>query len=237
MARRKKQIIPLDLSNPMLVRDAIVDDLLRKFPLGPKKTLTRADYVTTWDGHPRLEQPVGTGSHCDACGYPDLALYRLNLTGWELRQYIRQRWPELRQAGVTRRANRLEKRMGGAASRTRRAGLPGLWKVSYGWEDYKSAVVFAENEAHALQQAELFFGPAFAGSDILDREEIRDASFMMEGSVFDIAKHNKRSRKDLTSRKAKIAQKIKKLLALQERMEFLETTHDIYGVQAMAESQ
>ncbi len=127
--------------------------------------------------------------------------------------------------------------MGGAASRTRRAGLPGLWKVSYGWEDYKSAVVFAENEAHALQQAELFFGPAFAGSDILDREEIRDASFMMEGSVFDIAKHNKRSRKDLTSRKAKIAQKIKKLLALQERMEFLETTHDIYGVQAMAESQ
>jgi len=230
MARRKKQIIPLDLSNPMIVRDDIVDDLLRKFPLGPNKTFTRDDYYTTWDGHPKLIEEL-PGYHQDACGYPDLVLYRLSLTGWSIRDYVRQRWPELRQAGVTRRSNRLVKRLEGAHKRIRRAGLPGLWKVSYGWEDYKGAVVFAENKAHALQQASLFFGPAFDGA------EVTEVSFVAEGSPLDITKHNKRSRSDLKKRMANVEASIKRLEAQREQMEFLETTHEIYSVQAVAQPE
>jgi hypothetical protein len=231
MARRKKQIVPLDLSNPMLVRDDIVLDLLQKFPVGPNKTLTRDDYYTTWDGHPKLEEPSALGCHQDACGYPDLVLYRLNLKGWSIRDYVRQRWPGLRQAGVTRRSNRLVKRIEGAYNRTRRAGLPGLWKVSYGWEDYKGAVVFAENKAHALQQAGLFFGPAFAGA------EVNEVSFVAEGSPLDITKHNKRSRGDLKKRMANVEASIKRLEAQREQMEFLETTHEIYSVQAVVQPE
>ena len=230
MARRKKQIIPLNLSNPMLVRDDIIDDLLRKFPLGPNKTLTRDDYYTTWDGHPKLRDDSGEiQHHADACGYPDLVLYRLGLQGWELRQYVMQRWPELKAAGITRRSNRLAKRVEAAVGRVRRAGLPGLWKVSYGWEDYKGAVLFAENKAHAVQQANMFFGPAFGGA------EIREASFVAEGSVFDITKHNKRHRNDLTNRKTKVKDSLKRLQQQLEQMEFLETTHEIYNIEVIAE--
>ncbi len=228
MARRKKQIIPLDLSNPMLVRDEIVNDLLQRFPLGPNKTLTRDDYYTSWDGHPALDVDT-TGYHKESCGYPDLVLYRLNLVGWDIRDYIRQRWPELAQAGVTRRYNRLEKRIERANCRVRRAGLPGLWKVSYGWEEYKGAVVYAENKAHARQQAAMFFGPAFAG------EDIREVSFVGEGSPLDIAKHNKRARIDLTTRMQKVEKSIKRLEMECQQMEFLATTHEIYGIQAVAE--
>jgi hypothetical protein len=169
------------------------------------------------------------GSDKESCGYPDLVLYRLNLVGWDIRNYIRQRWPELAQGGVTRRYNRLEKRIERANSRVRRAGLPGLWKVSYGWEEYKGAVVYAENKAHAKQQAAMFFGPAFAGDDI------REVSFVGEGSPLDIAKHNKRSRSDLAGRMKKVEKSLKAYEKEREQLEFLATTHEIYGIQAVAE--
>ncbi len=231
MARRKKILVPIDLTNPMLVRDEIVLDLLQKFPLGPNKTAKRVDYYQCWDGHPALEEEERPGYHKDACGYLDLDLYRLNLEGYEIRNYVRQRWPVLGAAGITRRSNRLAKRIGQAARRVRRAGLPGLWKLSYGWEDYKEVVVYAHNQSHAEQQGEMFFSPAFVGT----KKHHHGVKFIREGTPLDVTILNRKSKRHVLVRIKKLKREMAERQAELERMEYLDTTHDVYGINVVGE--
>ena len=188
MARRPKRIkveLLNDLSKEgyLPVVDQIVDDLLRKFPRGPDCALLRSDYRESYHSGPVLGEEQH-GHTVQGCGYADLTLYRmcqaLNIDGseWDWKHYVRRRFPHLRQTGITRRSRRLGNRVETACRNIRRLGLPGIYEVSFGWQN--NVQVYAENSAMAEAAATTSLGWAYAG------EGSASASFKREGNPSEV---------------------------------------------------
>lgn len=192
---RKRRSFPIKISTDYTKRDvqeAVVLDLVHKFPRGPQGTLVKEDYYQ-WDTDPGLNRGVADDT---ICGYNDIDLYRMVMklaevtdgtpTGeWDYRHLVRSMFPNVGDRGVTRRSRRMAARLGKAVRSVMSRGLSGIWSVSWGYSDTDKAMMHADSESDALNQAKIFFGP------IIGENNYRlGANFVREGSALELLTAN-----------------------------------------------
>lgn len=193
MARQRRSF-PIKISTNYAKRDvaeAVLIDLVHKHPRGPNGTLTKHDY-RSWGTDPALDDADGT-----ICGYQPLDLYRMvmnlkevtdpNPTGeWDYRHLVRTMFPDCGDRGVTRRSRRFADRLGRAVQHIMRKGLPGIWKVNWGYDSTECAMMHANSEEDATIQAKMFFGPMMS-----EHRGWVNATFVREGSPLELLNANK----------------------------------------------
>ena len=192
MARQRRSF-PIQISNDYAKRsvaEAVCIDLVHKHPRGPNGTLTKFDY-RSWGTDPDVEDVEGL-----ICGYKPIDLYRMvmNLkevtdkhpTGeYDYRHLVRSMFPDTGDRGVTRRSRRFAARLGRAVRMIQRQGLPGIWKVNWGWDEHQNAMMHANDSQDAVNQAHMFFG-AVMGED----SRRVNATFIREGSPLELLNAN-----------------------------------------------
>ena len=230
MAQRKRRSFPIKISTDYTKRDvqeAVVLDLVHKFPRGPQGTFTKEDYYQ-WSTDPHLDQRKDD----ETCGYSNLDLYRLVMqlaevtdgrpTGeWDYRQLVMSMFPTVGPRGVTRRSRRLANRLGRACQRIFSRGLPGIWQVSWGYQDYQKVFMHANTEEDAKIQAKMFFG------QLMGEDEWRlSANFNREGSALELLNANDPTLKGFDSlivdQQARIAKMKKTIEEYEMNKSFLE---------------
>lgn len=239
MARRPKRI-NLEAISDSTHKDhkkhvmALVEDLLRKYPRGPECTLTAKDYHNDWTGHPTLsssDRESGVN-----CGYSDLTLYRfctamqVDGTEWDFKFKVRNWYHDLGKNGVTRRSRRLSHRVEGAYRRTRRAGRPGLYEVTFSDPDHYSnrhrMFVHAENSEMAVMVAKCSVGPAFPSHECA-------ANFEEEGCPSTLMGKNAKMVRDIELKIVAAHETIKKMKKDIEIFELRAAMVQTYSISAV----
>jgi hypothetical protein len=148
--------------------DNIIDDLLRKRPLGPK------GIELSYDVAYKYSERRGCYHHALECshpsyGYTDEGLHTLGLHNEEAcKKYVVDRWfldldwseRKRKRATVTRRANRLWDRLGPSISRVKSQGSTGIYKISAPYDrrhQRSKGYVYANSHDEATTLAGLFF--------------------------------------------------------------------------------
>jgi hypothetical protein len=230
MAQRKRRSFPIKISTDFADRgtqEAVVLDLVHKFPRGPQGTQTKEDYYQ-WSTDPHLEQRKDG----ETCGYKNLDLYRLVIqlaevtdnrpTGeWDYRQLVRSMFPDVGPRGVTRRSRRLANRLGAACRRIFGSGLPGIWQVTWGYSEHEKVFMHANTEEDAKIQAKMFFG------QLMGTNEYRlAANFDREGSPLELLNANDPCLKGfdalITNQRERIAKMKKTIEEFEMNKSFLE---------------
>ena len=220
---RKRRSFPIPISTQYQKRsvaEQVLIDLVHKHPRGPNGTLIKSDY-RSWGTDPAVDDADGK-----ICGYKPLDLYRMvmaldevtdrNPTGeWDYRHLVRNLFPDCGDRGVTRRSRRFAERLGRAVRLIQRNGLPGIWNVNWGYDDTNQAMMHADNEQDAINQAKIFFGP------IIGENNYRlSASFIREGSPLELLNANDKMIKGFDSL---VARALKQITEIKERIEGYET--------------
>jgi hypothetical protein len=237
MARRPKRItleIISDSTHKLHKKycAALVDDLLRKRPRGPDCAIEADAYQSTWNGHTTLKD----GENGETCGYSDLILYRLCIalsndgSEWDWKYYARDRWPELKQAGTTRRGRRLAHRIEPAYRRIRRAGRPGIYSIQFG-HSYNAAkiMVYAESAEMAKLVAKTSMGCTFPSKDECN------ATFEREGCVSELMGLNASPAAKFSRQAVANREEIKKLQKEIEILELRSSMITTYSIAAVAQ--
>ena len=174
-------------------RDAIIDDLLKKRPVGPaggaKLTYTTEnDYC--YNRHRYVDiQKCSDPNH----GYTDSTLFSLGFKGLDdVKRYIMHRWFEGKstyqlggkKSTVTRRSNRIWNRICDAVRRQERAGGKGIYKVTRSYSSHEVGYVYSSNAEEAKTMANMFF-PA-------ENDTRYAATFVEIGSVDRLYHYNAR---------------------------------------------
>ena len=181
----------------MSSRDEIIDDLIRRKPRGPDGVdLTyevSEEYNYTTDKVAKVYVPSVEGY-----GYSDDDMFSLGLLDRsDVIHYLRQRdfegksdWSLGRTRGtLTRRANNVWSKIGGAIKRVLREGRPGIYEVKGSHYRDEFGHIYAETKEEARQNAELFFG--YLHNSHLSVE------FKKMGSISDLASLNLESQKSM----------------------------------------
>jgi hypothetical protein len=140
-------------------RDAIADDLLQKYPAGPKGSLTRHSYSHEQEWcYDRRDYITKIISPVPNFGYDDETIVRLHHAMEEsVSYYVRARWPDIGKRAKTRRANRLEERIHKPA-RSWSYGTTGRAIYSVNGSDYSTklyVIANSENTAEFLAKTVL----------------------------------------------------------------------------------
>ncbi len=91
-------------------RDGVVDDLLKRYPAGPAGAWVKGDYSSSWEWSQAADvyrdTPVPPKAHF---GYSPETMMRVywGMNKGNVRNYIRERWPDISYKAVSRRENRL----------------------------------------------------------------------------------------------------------------------------------
>jgi hypothetical protein len=240
MARQRRSF-PIKISTKFAdrsVQEAVVLDLVHKFPRGPEGLYTKEDYYQ-YDTDPGLNRSVDPDSDT-ICGYSDVDLYRMvmNLTEvtdsnptseWDYRQLVQSMFPNVGQRGVTRRSRRMASRLGQAVRRVQSHGLSGIWKVSWGYNDTDNAMMHADTTEDAINQAKIFFGPIIADNDYR-----LGATFVREGSALELLTANDSMLKGFDKLVARQEQRIKDLKEEIEKFEMGKSFVEMYAINCMA---
>jgi len=236
---RKRRSFPIKISTDYAKRDvqeAVVLDLVHKFPRGPEGTFTKEDYYQ-WDTDPGLNRGVADDT---ICGYTDVDLYRMVMkltevtdsnptSEWDYRQLVESMFPNVGQRGVTRRSRRMASRLGRAVRSVMGRGLSGIWNVSWGYNDTDKAMMHADTNEDALNQAKIFFGP------IIGEDNYRlSASFVREGSALELLTANDKMLKGFDRLVAQQEQRISDLKDLIEEYEMGKSFVEMYAINCMA---
>jgi len=238
---RKRRSFPIPISSNFAKRDVamqVLIDLVHKHPRGPAGTLTKEDYYQ-WSTDPELnDRTDGT-----TCGYKNLDLYRMVMqltevtddspTGeWDYRQLVRSIFPDVGERGITRRSRRFAARLGTAVRRIQSAGLPGIWNVNWGYNDTNNAMMHADNEADAVNQARIFFGPIIG-----DNNYRLGARFIREGSPLELLNANDKMIKGFDKLVEAQEQRIQKLKEEIESYEMGKQFVEMYALNCMTAAQ
>jgi hypothetical protein len=218
------------------VQEAVVLDLVHKFPRGPQGLYIKENYYR-YETDPNLERGIADDT---ICGYNDVDLYRMvmNLTEvtdssptseWDYTQLVRSMFPTVGQRGVTRRSRRMAARLGRAVRNVMSRGMEGIWNVTWGYNDTNSAMMHANNEADALNQAKIFFG-ALIGDD----NYRLGAQFIREGSPLELLTANDKMLKGFDSLIARQVNEIKKIKETIEAHEMGKSFVEMYSINCMA---
>lgn len=237
MARQRRSF-PIRISTNYAKRDvqeAVVLDLVHKFPRGPQGTLVKDDYYS-WTTDP---EPNGTQDGY-TCGYRNVDLYRMvmNLTEvtdsnptseWDYIQLVRSMFPGVGQRGVTRRSRRMAARLGRAVRLVMNHGLSGIWNVSWGYQDTDKAMMHADSNEDALNQAKIFFGP------IIGEDNHRlGANFVREGSPLELLTANDSMLRGFDKLVAQQEQRIRDIKQEIESFEMGKSFVEMYAINCMA---
>lgn len=234
---RKRRSFPIPISTNFAdrsVQEQVVLDLVHKHPRGPQGTLTKGDYNSYYT------DPTLRGEDSTYCGYEAIDLYRMALkisevtdshpvSEWDYRQMIRSMFPDLGERGVTRRSRRIADRLGRAVREIQRGGLPGIWDVSWGYNDTQKARVHANDETDAMNMTKMFFGPLISEND----EWRLQASFRREGSPLELLTANDPMIKGFDKLIAHKKAEIEKMKTLIEEYETNKSFIQMYALNCM----
>jgi len=235
---RKRRSFPIPIStdySKRAVAEQVLIDLVHKHPRGPNGTLTKSDY-DYWGTDPELQSRQDNST----CGYKNIDLYRMvmNLsevtdahpTGeWDYRHLVRSIFPDCGERGVTRRSRRFAARLGRAVRRIQRQGLPGIWNVTWGYNDHQKAMMHADTEEDATRQAQIFFGP------IIGEQSYRlSASFVREGSPLELLHANNKMLKGFDALVANQQERIKQAQQQIEEYETGKQFVEMYALNCMS---
>ena len=165
-------------------RDAIIDDILKKYPIGPSygpglEYLFEDVYNYSSACYERIKKCSDPNY-----GYEDATLFSLGLKNLnEVKVYVINRWFECKtfheigskKSTVTRRSNRIWERINNSVRRQERAGGKGIYKVTRAYSFSELGYVYSNNAEEAKTMANMFF-PA-------DPTTIYTVTFIEIGSV------------------------------------------------------
>ncbi len=236
---RKRRSFPIKISTKYAnrsVQEAVVLDLVHKFPRGPQGTFAKSDYYQ-YDTDPGLNRGMADDT---ICGYTDVDLYRMVMeltevtddhptSEWDYRQLVQSMFPNVGQRGVTRRSRRMSARLGRAVRNVQNRGLSGIWNVSWGYDETKKAMMHADTEADAINQAKIFFGP------IIGEENHRlSAGFVREGSPLELLTANDSMLKGFDNLVAQSRNRIVKIKEEIDSYEMGKSFVEMYAINCMA---
>ena len=238
MARQRRSF-PIKISTDYAKRDvqeAVVLDLVHKFPRGPEGTFEKSDYYQ-YDTDPSLNRGVSDET---ICGYSDVDLYRLVIelsevtdpnptSEWDYRPLVQSMFPNVGQRGVTRRSRRMSARLGRAVRNIMGRGLEGIWHVSWGYADTDKAMMHANTEADAINQANIFFGPIIG-----DNKYRLGAAFVREGSPLELLTANDSMLKGFDRLVENNEARIKNIKKEIESFEMGKSFVEMYAINCMA---
>ena len=240
MARRPKRIdfnAIEDTTHPehKRHRDAMIDDLLRKFPRGPECKLTREDYVESYYDIYLEPEKVPTGGNREGCGYTRMQLYILNASlncdgsEWTWRQKLWNIYPALGRAGYTRRSRRLERRTSRSVQSVMESGLPGIYRVTFDGSGRRHPVhIWAESPAMAEMVAKTSVGPSYG--DI----SWTHVQFVRKGGAHELMGLNTKTQDRISNETEGMKKEIAKLQAKLEMFELRSAMIDMYSINAVA---
>ncbi|MBK25127.1 MAG: hypothetical protein CME70_14110 [Halobacteriovorax sp.] len=226
----------------LINRDKIVDDLLRRRPLGPKHPYQKVTYEknvtgSRWCNRKRdhIEQ-VELIPSVTQWGYTDRQLFDLGFRSEEeTMAYVLERFFDgkekwslgKKKATATRRTNRLWQRISPAVSNTISEGGVGIYKVrgSYHWT---IGYLYATSKEEAKIAAKLYFGYLIKGDKYSTWPRTEFVRFGTVSDVLDLNAETKASiAGDITRAKSRIEDLKKEIETLNIRSSAL----------AMVESQ
>jgi len=161
-------------------RDAIIDDLLLKRPVGPKGvnlTFTTTEEYCYDTGRYRNIQRCDTPHY----GYDVETLFDLGLhDSSSVSKYVRDRWFAgkssweigRRKSTITRRANRIWERIGQGVRHMKREGGRGIYAVRPAYGGDTIAYIFGSNPQEAISVAATFIPPTDGRSYRADFKEL-----------------------------------------------------------------
>ncbi len=224
-------------------RLAIVTDLARKYPQGPKgrKGFKREDYEVERWGSDKTD-PVLKHEHCDgdrtralACGWAVEDIFRLDLGSyWYTSRYIRRNFTKrngdlLHASAITRRTNRLHKRIGRIHQQISRRGLRGIYRAQVNCGRlYVNFYVFGTSTQEAKLNYDMFLKPMLGGLDLNKFE------FVREGTPNELITLNDEAKAKLNSHIDNIQKEIEKYVELQEEQRNRISAIDIYALNVAA---
>ena len=230
---RKKKVHKINVKNHSSVEvwKAVVHDLLQKYPKGPNGKLTRENYIH-WATDPKHDNPdEGIKT---ICGYNVTDLFRLayahgikTSSSLSMCHALYDLYPGLSDNAYTRRSRRLGTRLGNAISLVKNAGLPGIYEVSWGWDNINKVYVHALDAKDAEIQGSMFF------KAVMPQDRNPYATFIREGSRLELSMYNKKATNRLEDA---IASQEKKMQQLRDQIEIYNTKKDFiqtYGLTMM----
>jgi len=148
--------------------DKIVDDLLSRYPAGPKGTIQKHDYEMreVWNSSARVYRSTPVPP-VEYFGYD---VDTLMMVSWqsnqgELRGYIRERWQTIGSKAVARRYNILAERLTPAVQKFKRTDDRGIWNVSDHRKDIKIYVIASSKSTSILLAKTMLAGCGMIVSD------------------------------------------------------------------------
>ena len=118
--------------------DFIVDDLLKKYPTGPRGRFTKHDYepkeeyCRRYNDYKTYYHVVKRHQHWESYGYGDevlMMVFEIVRKCGGYRPYAKQRWPDAGGTAISRRVNRIEKRVSAAVDRFKKSEGHGIFEV------------------------------------------------------------------------------------------------------------
>jgi len=107
-------------------------------------------------------------------------------------------------------------------------GLSGIWNVSWGYNDTDKAMMHADTEEDAINQAKIFFGP------IIGQDNYRlGATFVREGSPLELLTANDSMLKGFDKLVAAQEKRIKELKEKIEEFEMGKQFVEMYSLNCM----
>ena len=153
-------------------RKAMVEDLFRKYPYGPKgkkRGYKKDDYSVSnrWSSHHggyRMLVNLRSAEEGETFGYSNLDIYKLNLGDcWDIRNYIEEEFSPISRMAANKRANRIWVRIMNARSDIRQNGATGIYKVW--WHHDRAAYVHANSVSDAQVYAEMMLKVPLGGNE------------------------------------------------------------------------
>jgi len=148
--------------------DKIVDDLLSRYPSGPKGTIQKHDYTMRemWNSSARVYRrtPVPPVEYF---GYDvdTLMMVYWQMNEGDLRGYIRGRWQTIGSKAVARRYNIISERLTPAVQKFKRIDDRGIWNVSDHRKDIKIYVIASSKSTSILLAKTMLAGCGMIVSD------------------------------------------------------------------------
>ena len=213
-------------------RDAIVDDLLVRFPKGDKRKLKKDDYELDESycyESGRHKTYVKTTARSAHYGYKAVVLFDLDLrTAGAVQQYVRDRFYEGKnvhrggygghQGGVTRKTNRLWSRIEPGLLQVKDSAIPGVYRLSSRW-----GAPLGHVNAGSPDEAKNIGLAMF--SHVLDEAEKRrlNAELVSRSDIEDVLRLNKEifatTREEISNRHGEIENITKAIEKYKQRLE------------------
>jgi len=150
------------------VKNAIIDDLLTKRPSGPFGTHVIHEEREFYDSNSGTYKTEIISTNCDNFGWSNKQLFDLNIhTEHSCKTYICKRFynedyvsslTKGKKIAVSRRTNRLWRRLEAAVDAVKEEGGDGIYRVEKRWFSSPLGYLVARDKETAIAMAKLFYG-------------------------------------------------------------------------------